>query len=559
MISQKTCIGLCRHCQVFLLKDLSVAADQFDMINWDELNHIHVIRKLEQILAQWFHTEIFLVDDRGQVRNYDSNDRQREFKNPLCATLLPKDKGRELLMSALSAANDKCRRAAQKTGSPALEVDGPMGFEKAVVSGVMIDGEYLGSVVAYCFTEKEIAGEAKARARSSVESLGLDGELFDQAVGRLKPMDSGDKKYFFELVDLVAQEIVAFHTEITKREDRIQSLNNQLGHRYSYESMIGKSKPMQDLYGLLDKIKTSESTVLVQGENGTGKELIARAIHFNSGRKEGSFVTVNCSAFNENLLDSELFGHVKGSFTGAIKDKKGLFETAHRGTLFLDEIGDMSLSMQVKLLRILQDGSFLPVGSAEPRKVDVRVLAATNKDLREMVEQGTFREDLYYRINVINIVVPPLRDRKEDIPILLDHFLVRGCKEKNVQLKSFAKRSVEKIFDYPWPGNIRELENEVERLIVLSGDEPRITADMLSPRIRDHGSNAKVQGVRVSGKLKDALEELEKTMIKEGLRRTKWNKSRLAKELGISRAGLIMKVEKYGLDKRKMLREEGAA
>jgi transcriptional regulator with PAS, ATPase and Fis domain len=213
--------------------------------------------------------------------------------------------------------------------------------------------------------------------------------------------------------------------------------------------------------------------------------------------------------------------------------------------------------MQVKLLRVLQEGTLMPVGGTDQRKVDVRVIAATNKDLKEMVETGTFREDLYYRINVINIHVPSLRDRKEDIPILLDHFLMRGCKEKGVTLKTFAKRAIEKIFDYPWPGNIRELENEVERLIVLSGEEPRITADMLSSRIRDFGENAKVQGVRVAGKLKDALEELEKTMIREGLRRTKWNKSRLAKELGISRAGLIMKVEKYGLDKRKLARAEG--
>jgi DNA-binding NtrC family response regulator len=185
-------------------------------------------------------------------------------------------------------------------------------------------------------------------------------------------------------------------------------------------------------------------------------------------------------------------------------------------------------------------------------------VAATNKDLKEMVEQGTFREDLYYRINVINLVVPSLRDRKEDIPVLMDHFVAVGCKEKGIPVKTFAKRTMEKMFDYPWPGNVRELQNEVERLLVLSGDEPRIPSELLSSRIRDFGESAKVQGVRVAGKLKDALEELEKTMIKEGLRRTNWNKSRLAKELGISRAGLIMKVEKYGLDKRRIPRPDAA-
>jgi transcriptional regulator with GAF, ATPase, and Fis domain len=524
------------------------------MINWEELKHIHVIRKLEAILAQWFHTDIFFVDERGTIRNYDPLDRQREFKNPLTASLLPKEKSRAHVLKWFTETNEKVYQSDKEFS----DFDGPAGCEKVCVARIQVDNDFLGSVFAYSFLEKPLTAEQKAHARTLVEGFGNDGELFDQALGRLKALSDGERKYFHELVSLVAQEIVTFHTEISKREERINALNNQLGTRYSYDSMIGKSKPMQETYSLLDKIRNSESTVLVQGENGTGKELIARAIHFNSPRKDAQFVTVNCSAFNENLLDSELFGHVKGSFTGAIKDKKGLFEAADRGTLFLDEIGDMSPTMQVKLLRVIQEGTLTPVGGTEVRKVDVRVVAATNKDLKEMVENGTFREDLYYRINVINLVVPSLRDRKEDIPLLVDHFLARGCKEKGIALKTFAKRAMEKIFDYPWPGNIRELENEVERVIVLSGDEPRISVDLLSQRIREFGEHSKVQGVRVAGKLKDALEELEKTMIREGLRRTNWNKSRLAKELGISRAGLIMKVEKYGLDKRRLPRP-GAA
>ena len=520
------------------------------MINWDELKHIHVIRKLEGILAQWFHTDIFFVDERGQVRNWDPNDKKKEFKNPLSTCLLSNEAGRAYFQKTLADANER----AFKSASSHVVVDGPAGVGHALVSRISVDNDFLGSVVAFSYIEKPVTAELKSSAKTTAEAQGLDAVQFETYVSKMKPLSEGEKKYFYELVDLVAQEIVTFHTEITKREERINALNNQLGNRYSYDQMIGKSKPMQDLYGMLDKIKNSESTVLIQGENGTGKELIARAIHYNSSRKNAQFVTVNCSAFNENLLDSELFGHVKGSFTGAIKDKKGLFESADKGTLFLDEIGDMSPTMQVKLLRVIQEGTLTPVGGNELRKVDVRVVAATNKDLKEMIEMGTFREDLYYRINVINLIVPPLRDRKEDIPVLIDHFLNRGCKEKNIPLKGFAKRTMEKIFDYPWPGNIRELENEVERVIVLSGDELRVNADLLSQRIRDFGETSKVQGVRVAGKLKDALEELEKMMIKEGLRRTNWNKSRLAKELGISRAGLIMKVEKYGLDKRKLMR-----
>ena len=521
------------------------------MINWEELKHIHVVRKLEEILAQWFNTDIFFVDERGQIRNTRLNDQEKPFKNALTTALFRQEKGQALFRKTLMQANEKIFQGDQSQ----LSMAGPLGIETFFISRIHIDQEFLGSVVAYSYLEKEPSLEERGHSKSVLESLGFSQQVSVNAIQDCRVLAAAQKNYFYELVDLVAQEIVTFHTEITKREERINALNNQLGNRYSYESMIGKSKPMQELYSLLDKIRKSESTVLIQGENGTGKELIARAIHFNSPRKDSQFVTVNCSAFNENLLDSELFGHVKGSFTGAIKDKKGLFEAAHQGTLFLDEIGDMPIAMQVKLLRVLQQGTLTPVGATEERTVDVRVVAATNKDLKEMVETGTFREDLYYRINVINLVVPPLRDRKEDIPILVDHFLTRGCKEKALPLKSFGKRILEKVFDYPWPGNIRELENEVERLIVLSGSDEKIPVELLSQRIRDfNGAGAKTQGIRVSGKLKDSLEELEKTMIREGLKRTNWNKSRLSKELGISRAGLIMKVEKYGLDKRRIPR-----
>ncbi len=317
---------------------------------------------------------------------------------------------------------------------------------------------------------------------------------------------------------------------------------------------------MQQIYGLLEKVSPSDSTILIQGENGTGKELVAKAIHYNSPRKNAIFLAQNCSAFNDNLLDSELFGHVKGAFTGAVKDKKGLFEMANGGTLFLDEIGDTSLAMQVKLLRVLQEGTFLPVGATQPRKVNVRVLAATNKPLKEMIGKGEFREDLYYRINVINVTLPPLRERKEDIPLLMDHFLEKRCAEIGLITKAFSNKAMEKILDFDWPGNVRELENEIERLVVLSGDEKTITPELLSGKITEFGgeTDASSRGVNTDGNLKDALEELETFMIREGLKRCKFNKSKLARELGISRAGLIMKVEKYGLDKRKKMTQQGA-
>lgn len=516
------------------------------MINWEELKHIHVIKKLDEILSSWFNTAILIADGHGTIHNHAKGEKPN-CKNLLVQLILQSSQGQEFLEHYTTKV---CTRLSGSEKSFEV-IDGPLPNTKAIFAKVKIDGEFLGTVFAWPFLPNELTSADKEALKKSAIAQGLNANDVEKAVEGLKSVSDANLYYMQELVQLVAQEIETLHQEISSREERINALNKELGVRYRYDSIIGKSKPMQDVYSLLDKIKNSDSTVMISGENGTGKEMIARALHYNSPRKDKTFMSINCAAFNENLLDSELFGHVKGAFTGAVKDKKGLFEATDKGTIFLDEIGDMSPTMQVKLLRVLQEGTILPVGATEPRKVDVRVLTATNKDLKSMIETGAFREDLYYRVNVINVHVPALRDRKEDIPVLVDHFLTKGCEEKGLPPKRLAKRAMEKVFDYGWPGNVRELQNEMERLLVLSGEDPMINVESLSPRIREFGEHTKVQGVRVAGKLKDALEELEKTMIKEGLKRTNWNKSRLAKELGISRAGLIMKVEKYGLDKRK--------
>jgi len=519
------------------------------MINWDEFEHIHVIRKLREVIGKWFSIDVFFADDRGNLKLLEKG-KKYEFTNKVVGLLLQRDEGYDALSEFVRDTVNELRRTQDKemvrSFLPNLHTSS---------FPIVIDNEFMGGVICVGYLPEGATEAQRKELAKAMAQFNLASQDVDYAVSKLRSIDKEQQPYFNELSDLVSKEISTLHKEISLRDDRIQELNKELGIRYKYDNMIGKSKPMQDVYGLLEKIKNSESTCLIQGENGTGKELIAKAIHYNSTRKEKVFITQNCSAFNDNLLDSELFGHVKGSFTGAIKDKKGLFEMADSGTFFLDEIGDTSPTMQVKLLRVLQEGTFIPVGATEPRKVDVRIIAATNKDLKEMVEKGTFREDLYYRINVINITVPPLRDRKEDIPILCDHFLAKSAAEKNIKAKVLTKRALEKIFDYPWPGNIRELENEMERVTVLAGPEGKITVDMLSARIRDFGERNKVQGVRIQGKLRDALEELEREMIREGLKRTGWNKSRLAKELGISRAGLINKVEKYNLDKRKIARK----
>jgi transcriptional regulator with PAS, ATPase and Fis domain len=519
------------------------------MINWDEFEHIHVIKKLKQILNSWWNIDVVFTDERGHLRGIDFN--KSQFVNPAVQTFLAKDSSLTSLAESVQKAMEDIRTSGNRYSIRRWDT---AAFDIAIVP-IMIENDYMGSVVAMGFLKDRQSVSRISEIRERMAIFGASGDMIDKAISKISFIDDQDRDHFLELVELVSQEVVTLHLEISSRENRIKELNKELGSRYKYDNMIGKSKPMQTLYSLLDKIKTADSTVLIQGENGTGKELIAKAIHYNSLRKDKPFVIQNCSAFNDNLLESELFGHVKGSFTGAIRDKKGLFEMADKGTFFLDEIGDTSPTMQVKLLRVIQEGTFIPVGAVESRRGDVRIIAATNRPLKEMVEQGTFREDLYYRLNVINIRVPPLRERKEDIPFLSEFFITKAQSQlPEAPKKILTKRALEKLYDYPWPGNVRELQNEMERLIVLAGPETKITADMLSPKIMEQAQQGKVQGARVHGKLKDALEDLEREMIKEGLRRTGWNKSRLAKELGISRAGLIMKVEKYGLDKRKMLK-----
>lgn len=522
------------------------------MIKWEEIGKLHVIAKLEHILNKWFGVESLYIDSQCRVHS-DQLGKDYVFKSFFLKLQLSLPHGHQLFKQDI----EKAYEDAVELNKPTLVFESSFPHVKGVIARVESEGEVLGAVFGFPFLLDTITeSEVKELKKCLMKDHGVVEADAEAAIKSMKRLATDDLEYLVELVDLVSDEIETFNSEITKREERILELNSELGDKYRYHMMIGKSKAMQKIYGLLEKISTSESSILIQGENGTGKELIAKAIHFSSPRKDSQFLAVNCSAFNDNLLDSELFGHVKGAFTGAVKDKKGLFEVASGGTLFLDEIGDTGLSMQVKLLRVLQEGTFLPVGASVPRKCDVRILAATNRDLKEMMKKGEFREDLYYRINVINVNLPSLKERQEDIPLLMDHFLKKRCDEQGVPMKTFSKKCMEKMLDYPWPGNVRELENEVERLVVLAGDDKMITPDLLSQRILDHGQSANgpsvSRGINTNGSLKEALEELEKIMIHEGLKRCNFNKSKLSKELGISRASLISKVDKYGLDKRKL-------
>ncbi len=323
---------------------------------------------------------------------------------------------------------------------------------------------------------------------------------------------------------------------------------NEPRSRVDHSLIVGQSPQMLRLFATLERIARSESSVLIQGENGTGKELIARSVHANSRRRDRPFVTQNCSALNDNLLDSELFGHKRGAFTGAIADKRGLFERADGGTLFLDELGDMSPLMQLKLLRVLQEGTFVPVGDTVTRRVDVRVVTATNRNLAAMVRAGSFREDLFYRVNVIVLEAPPLRERSGDIERLALHFLREYGSGAGGVEKTLSAQALAVLEAYPWPGNVRELRHEIERLTVLSGDATILGPELLSARIVQAVDPELAASVRTAGaSLPEAVRALELRMIREALEETGWNKTRAAARLGVSRRNLIRKVQSLEL------------
>jgi transcriptional regulator with GAF, ATPase, and Fis domain len=367
----------------------------------------------------------------------------------------------------------------------------------------------------------------------------------------------------------IAIENARLMSELRRRETQVQALNRRLEHelrvqeqalqgvreelkesrqvaalRYDYREIVGQTPRMLDLFRLLDRVTDTALPVVIEGESGTGKELVARAIHFNGPRRDRPFVSENCAAIPETLLESALFGHVKGAFTGADREARGLFAVADGGTLFLDEVAEMSPAMQSKLLRVLQDGEFHRVGGERPQKVNVRVLVATNKDLESLMEQGKFRQDLYFRVSVVRLVLPPLRDRSEDIPLLVQHFLQKAAAASGTAPKSVEASALTKLGGYRWPGNVRELENEITRAAAFSG--PVVTVADLSPQVRAGADPAAALADDRDGfRLRPRVERLERTLIREAMTKCGGNQTKAAKALGLSRFGLQKKLRRY--------------
>ena len=346
------------------------------------------------------------------------------------------------------------------------------------------------------------------------------------------------KPFNLEEISLIVKKIVEHKELITENI----LLRKQLQERYSLRNIVGESPKMRKIFKLIESVADSDSTILIQGESGTGKEIIALAIHQRSSRANCPFITANCAAIPENLLESELFGYEKGAFTGALQTKKGRFELANGGTLFLDEITDMSVTAQIDLLRVLQEKEFRSVGGAKLIPINVRIIASSNKDVEKEMTLGNFREDLYYRLNVIQINLPPLRERIEDIPFLVTHFLKKHSKKAHRKVKGISKETIELLTNYRWPGNVRELENVIERAIVLGRDD-FLVPDDLPEKIREGKRN------KVSYPLNRSFEELEKEYLTNVLQETGWNLSQTAEILKVTRTTLYNKIKKYGIRK----------
>ena len=387
----------------------------------------------------------------------------------------------------------------------------------------------------------------------------------DEILGVLQ-LDNRESAGVFTAADLELIAVLAHHASLAvanarlvKRlraaEERLRKENQFLkgreqerrtGGRAAKQEIVGSSSAMRALLGQLDKVTDTRVTVIIEGETGVGKELVAAAVHYRSKRKDKLFVSQNCAAMPENLLESELFGHKKGSFTGAHEDKKGLFEIADGGTLFLDEVTEMPLSLQSKLLRALQEGEIRAIGATAEKKVDVRIVAATNRNLEKEVAEGRFREDLYYRLKVFPLRVPPLRERREDIPLLANYFLARFTQELGKAAGGYSQQAMELLQSYDWPGNVRELQNEVQRLVIQIDPGGFVTPELLSPRVRQvEGMLDRVKPTK--GTLKEMVEQVERWLLIEALREHQNNKTAAAKSLGITREGLHKKLRAYGL------------
>jgi two-component system response regulator HupR/HoxA len=514
----------------------------------DPLEDLHLVRKLRDVVRRFWGLELGFADRRGHVSSHDQGVAVPP-PNAYCRASLRQSEGFQ-----------RCNRSVEEA-TTLLQAETKIG------EGARPRGPYgrvgMTRIVQPCHLGFPVLMSPVADATRFYGALftggfrraGVDDELRRtvERGSRLLRLAVDDPKSAWEDMPVLGEpELERLSFLMDEAAEEILTLLRGSTEPTRFGDLIGSSDRMRQLYVMLERVAKSDTTVLIIGENGTGKEVIARAIHEKGPRRGKAFIATNCGALAENLLESELFGHEKGAFTGAIRDKPGLFLAADKGTLFLDEVGDTSPAMQVKLLRVLQEGTFTPVGATRPVTVDVRVIAATNRPLAKMVEEGSFREDLYYRLNVIGLDVPPLRERKSDLRALVDHFLAAlDARTPSGRPKRLSGEVVQYFYEYDWPGNVRQLENEIERLVVLSGDSEEIGPSFLSPAILKAVKAPISADTPARGTLAEALQHAERQVIAAGLVRTGWNRSRLARELDMSRTTLIKKIAEYRIEEGK--------
>jgi DNA-binding NtrC family response regulator len=513
-------------------------------IDWQAIASQQSLRRMAAVLRQDWGVWVGLIDLDGHAVPLASTD--VTLRRPACALLeanaLTDDQpGPKTCRSAMQRWHDAdAPREGRQPGSCAVECHAKLG---ALVCPIKHRERRVATLYASGFLRASSAERDTQALRDAVSRAGHSAppDSWFEVVPRLTAQDEQVLRRLLRALAAEAEALLEHHLDKNPHEGAA-----------SYEKMLGKSPKMLKMFSFIERVARSRSTVLILGENGTGKELVAQALHQRSTRADQPFLGQNCAAIPPDLIESELFGHKKGAFSGASRDREGLFSAADHGTFFLDEIGEMTLAMQAKLLRVLQEGTFLPVGDTAYRKVDVRIICATNRDLRAMVKQKTFREDLFYRINVITIEVPALRERLDDLELLTDHFLANASREHGLGSKYLDDETLELMRRHTWPGNVRELRHELERMAILSGAQERITPELLSARILpapdaaddELGSLRSLLDEKLT--LPEAVDKLERAMIARSLERARGNKSRAARDLGVSRRNLIRKVAAYG-------------
>ena len=526
-------------------------------IDWDRVGQLRVTRKIMDALKNLDLSAAYLTlsnrrkDARKKYLGHGSRKMMSEAetsfvlteRKPFCAFIQKTQEGLNRCQEdCLNVIEDSIARnevVAKECHAGLIEMAVPIRVENKVV-GALRCGEFASG-------KPDALTETKIEEKLS--SLNLVKDKIDDQVKNVAFFSSEKIAVVNNLMEMLGQEVSGYIEETTKEEKATGEIE-----QHNYQGLITKNGVILDIIRQIKLIGGSDSSVIIYGESGTGKELIAKLIHNHSNRANKPLVTINCAALTETILEAELFGYKKGAFTGATADKKGLFEVADTGTILLDEVGEMSLSLQVKILRLIQEGTFMRVGDTEMKQVDVRIVSATHRDLRRLIELGKFREDLYYRLAVVELTLPPLRDRPEDVPILIHAFL-KEFQTKTGKQGITISGEVMKIFqEYYWPGNVREIRNEVERIVALRQSHSLIKPKDLSKKFfyETYPEGIRAGDEDEEGYIKKMVEEFERSILSKYLRKHKWNKTKVARLCGITRQGLNKKISKYKLDRRRV-------